>query len=185
MRWGSNTPKYHRLLYCRTIERPNISLKGPRNNGPKAYARMNTLVHMARIASLVMPNSAPRRVEAGAIMVEEIGEMNVKADTIAVADHLRPNDQLREGALANNLKYTDMMGQARQGEPLERLNMVLPLACRTYGFCVIALCILSHSLFWIHGVVWSVPIDDIFACIVLHLILRNVFVASLLREGVH
>lgn len=44
---------------------------------------------------LVMPKSALTRSRAGAIMVEETGEMNVKQDTMMVAVHLRATDQFR------------------------------------------------------------------------------------------
>ena len=46
---------------------------------------------------LVISNWRARSGEAGAIMAEETGEMKVKAETIAVAAHLRLKLQLRVG----------------------------------------------------------------------------------------
>ena len=50
-------------------------------------------------AVFVIPNCWASLSDAGAIMEEETGEMKVKAETIAVAAHLRLNVQLsaREG----------------------------------------------------------------------------------------
>ena len=46
------------------------------------------------MTELVMPNCAATASVAGAIMDEETGLMNVKAETIAVAAHFRLKDQL-------------------------------------------------------------------------------------------
>lgn len=94
-----------------TRDRPYISLIGPRNSGPTAaqdqtpsstdawgclpYARMKMDVVSAMRASLVMPNCTAIWSAAGATMEDETGEMNVNADTIAVAAHFFLYDQLR------------------------------------------------------------------------------------------
>ena len=71
------------------MERPNNSLSGPRNNGPTAYARTKTEVVIATRTDDVIPNWVAICSDAGATMEDEIGDMNVNADVIAVAAHLR------------------------------------------------------------------------------------------------
>ena len=63
------------LPYCRTFDRPYTSESGPRNSGPKAYARTNIDVSMATTVEFVTPNSLAITAAAGAIMDEDTGDM--------------------------------------------------------------------------------------------------------------
>lgn len=56
---------------------------------------MKTEVVSAMTAEFVMPNSAASTSDAGAIIDDDTGLMNVKAETMAVAAHLRLKLQLR------------------------------------------------------------------------------------------
>lgn len=58
------------------------------------YARTNIDVVIATTASLVIAKSAATWLLAGAIMEDETGLMNAKADTMAVAPHFFLKDQL-------------------------------------------------------------------------------------------
>ena len=65
-----------------------------------------------------IPNSLATCSDAGAIMDEETGEMNVKADTMAVAAHFLRRDQLgkREAARA----FAPTLDEYRQGRTWTR-----------------------------------------------------------------
>jgi hypothetical protein len=52
------------------------------------------LVVIARTTVFVMPNSSASWLDAGAIMVDDTGEINVKAEMMAVARHFLNIDQL-------------------------------------------------------------------------------------------
>ena len=58
------------------------------------YAKTNILVTIAASTVLVILNWSAIWKDAGATIEDETGEMNVNADTIAVAAHFFLNDQL-------------------------------------------------------------------------------------------
>lgn len=67
------------------------------------YASTKTVIVRAITVELVIPKSAAIARLAGAIIEDETGEMNVKAETMAVAAHFRLKVQLKktEKKLAN------------------------------------------------------------------------------------
>ena len=67
--------RYHRLLSCNTITRPNISDSGPRNSGPRAYANTKIESETWDSTALLMRNSVAMASNAGAIMVELNGDI--------------------------------------------------------------------------------------------------------------
>lgn len=66
---------------------PYISDKGPRNNGPTAYAKTNIESISWETTSSVTPKSAASDESAGATIDEETGEMKVNSETVIVAAH--------------------------------------------------------------------------------------------------
>ena len=67
----------------------------PGNSGGSVpYARTNIEVVRAIRTVLVIPNSSARAVDAGATIEDDTGLMNVNADMMAVAAHLRLKLQL-------------------------------------------------------------------------------------------
>ena len=60
------------------------------------YPRTKTEVVIAKTTVLEIPNSFASWPEAGAIIDEETGEMNVKAETMRVAIHFFLYDQLHK-----------------------------------------------------------------------------------------
>ncbi len=70
-------------------------MRGVRCEKRAPYARTKTEVVSAMMAVFVMPNWSARASDAGAIIDDETGLINVNAETIAVAAHLRLKLQLR------------------------------------------------------------------------------------------
>jgi len=81
--------KKNKLESCRTGTRPYISLRGPRINGPMAYAKTKIERTNCCSTSFVILNSDAIELIAGVTIEDETGEMKVKDETTSVAAHLR------------------------------------------------------------------------------------------------
>ena len=81
---------------------------------------------MARITLLWMSKRSANCLEAGAIIEEETGLMNVNADTIIVACHfllklqLHTSNQLRQRGKEYNVKHTFLDFRGHLGRPNQR-----------------------------------------------------------------
>lgn len=64
------------------ITLPYISLNGPKNKGPIAYARTNIDKVNDNSSSFVIFSSFPIAVSAGATIDDDTGEIKVKEDTM-------------------------------------------------------------------------------------------------------
>jgi hypothetical protein len=79
--------KNTKFATCKTRVRPNTSDDGPRNRGPKPYARTKIESIIDCIKGSVTWRSRAITGRAGATIEEVIGEINVNIETVRVAAH--------------------------------------------------------------------------------------------------